>query len=101
MEDNYVVSLKEDPFFSEKTNVGHVQIVNDRVIITMSKQGLLGLGQQLIRLAVNDFEDGYHVHIDPCESEYFSQTMGFYSHPESVDLIISCGDFGPIEKYVK
>ncbi|NOU73522.1 hypothetical protein GC098_19195 [Paenibacillus sp. LMG 31458] len=103
--DSVVVNLNIDedtPEFTNKDNVGQVEILrNNRVMITLSKNGLIGFAQELLRLAHNDFTNGYHIHVDPSEKGYVSQTMGFFSMPNSAELIISCGDFGPIDSYLK
>jgi hypothetical protein len=103
--DSVVVNLNIDddtPEFTNKDNVGQVEILkNNRVMITLSKNGLIGFAQELLRLAHNDFTNGYHVHVDPSEYGYVSQTMGFFSMPNSAELIISCGDFGSIDSYLK
>ncbi|WP_420851110.1 hypothetical protein [Paenibacillus alba] len=41
------------------------------------------------------------MHFDPSEKGYVSQKMGFFAMPNSAELIISCGDFGPIDSYLK
>lgn len=77
------------PSFTNKDNVGQVEILrNNRVMITLSRNGLIGFAQELLRLAHNDFTDGYHIHVDPSEKGYASQTMGFFSMPNSAELII-------------
>ncbi|MEC0270444.1 Imm32 family immunity protein [Paenibacillus anseongense] len=76
--DSVVVNLNinEDiPKFTNKDNVGQVEILsNNRVMITLSKNGLIGFAQELLRMAHNDFTDGYHIHVDPSEKGYVSQT---------------------------
>ncbi|NOU68335.1 hypothetical protein GC096_30360 [Paenibacillus sp. LMG 31461] len=103
--DFVVVNLNNDedtPEFPNKDNVGHVEILeNNRVMITLSKNGLIGFAQELLRLAYNDYKSSYHVHVDPSEKGYLSQAMGFFSMPNSDELIISCGDFEPIDSYLK
>jgi len=88
--------------FPNQDNVGLVQIMNnDQVMLSLSRNAMLGLGEQLIKLANGSFEDGYHVHVDPCERGYLPQVIGFFSHPKSVELIICCEDFKAIETYIK
>lgn len=102
--DSVTVNLTEDgeTQFSNKDNVGKVQILNNnRVMLSISRNALIGLGEHLLRLAHNDYQEGYHVHVDPCERGYLSQAMGFYSHPNSAELIICCSEFEGIEKYIK
>ena len=98
--DSVVVNLNIDedtPEFTNKDNVGQVEILsNNRVMITLSKNGLIGFAQELLRMAHNDFTNGYHTHVDPSEKGYVSQTMGLFSMPNSAELIISCADFGSL-----
>ncbi|MEC0230635.1 Imm32 family immunity protein [Paenibacillus alba] len=102
--DSIVVKLTDDCEiqFSNKDNVGSIEVLNkDRVMISLSKNAMIGLGHHLIRLAHRDYENGYHIHVDPCEKGYLSQTMGFFSHPDSAELIICCSDFDSIDSYTK
>ncbi|WP_425517377.1 Imm32 family immunity protein [Paenibacillus solanacearum] len=87
--------------FPNKDNVGLVEVLNNRVMITLSRNAMIGLGKQLIKLAYTNFQDGYHVHVDPCEEGYTSQPMGFYSHPKSAEIIICCSEFESIDKCMK
>lgn len=99
---NIKLTESEEIEFPKKDNVGLVEILqNNRVMISLNKNALIGLGQQLIRLAHMNYEDGYHLHVDPCEEGHLPQYMGFYSHPDSVELIISCTDFDSIYSYIK
>lgn len=98
------LNIEDDsPEFPNKDNVGQVEILNNnRVMISLSRNGLIGFAQELLRLAHNtEFIDGYHVHVDSSEKGYASQTMGFFSVPNSAELIISCSDFDPIDYYLK
>lgn len=102
--DSINIKLIEDDEveFPKRDNVGLVEILkNNRIMLSLNKNGLIGLGQELIRLAHMNYMEGYHVHVDPCEKANQPQYMGFYSHPDSVELIISCTDFEPIDKYIK
>jgi hypothetical protein len=103
--DSINIKLIEDPYVNEfpnRDNVGLVEILkNNRVMLSLNKNALIGLGQELIRMAHNNFQDGYHIHVDPCEKGYLSQTMGFHSQPDSVGLIICCADYDPIIAYIK
>jgi hypothetical protein len=60
--------------------------------------GLLGLGTELIRTALerNQFT---HTHLDPAMKEYISQNMGIILAPESCELIIGgAGDYYRTER---
>lgn len=94
------INLSEDAKFPMNDNVGKVEILpGNRVMMTFSKNALLGLGHHLIKLANNNYSEGYHVHVDPCELNYRPQVLGFFSHPDSVELIVCCSDFEPINTY--
>lgn len=72
-----------------------------RVQLTLSRNAMLGLGTELIRLA-HKFSDGRHFHIDPISQEGEAvQSLGIMLHPESCELIMGCGDFKSFDKYIK
>ncbi|QFF99014.1 hypothetical protein PB01_09315 [Psychrobacillus glaciei] len=73
---------------------------NCRVQITLSKNALLGLGTELIRLA-HEYKDSKHFHIEPINKEYVVQSKGIMLHPESCELILGCGDFDSFTEYTK
>ena len=69
--------------------------------IFLSKNAMLGLGTELIRLAHN-FEEGKEIHIVPASKEKGAeQSMGIFLTPDSCELIIKCEHFEPIEKYLE
>ncbi|WP_446681805.1 Imm32 family immunity protein [Cohnella cellulosilytica] len=47
-------------------------------MLSLSKNALLGLGHQLIKLASLNYNEGYHIHVDPCESNFHPQVLGFF-----------------------
>lgn len=96
------INLSEDAQFPLKDNVGKVDILpGNRVMLTFSKNALLGLGHHLIKLAYLNYSEGYHLHVDPCDSNYHPQVLGFFSHPDSEELIVCCSEFEPINTYTK
>jgi hypothetical protein len=68
--------------------------------ISMSKNPMIGFAQELLRMA-HSFHNGYHEHIDPSESNHIPQVMGFYSHPDSAELIVCCAEFESIDTIFK
>jgi hypothetical protein len=67
----------------------------------LSKNAMLGLGTELIRLA-NNFEEGKEVHIIPASKEKGAQqAMGIFLTPDSCELVIKCEHFEPIEKILE
>ena len=114
MSQKYVINLvnntdKEEYFEETGDNLALVNVFNQngiditqncRVQITLSKNALLGLGTELIRLA-HQYRNGKHFHIDPIEKEYVVQSLGVMLHPESCELIVGCGDFEPYTEYTK
>lgn len=74
--------------------------ISDQVMyitIFLSKNAMLGLGTELIRLAHN-FEEDKEVHIIPTSKEKGAQqSMGIFLTPESCELIIKCESFEPID----
>jgi len=110
----YNINLLNDPdveegFEIEGNNIAEVTVLdksgnditnNCRVQITLSKNALIGLGTELIRLAHN-YKDGKHYHIDPISKDYIVQSMGIMLHPESCELIVGCGDYKSFNDYTK
>ncbi len=65
-------------------------INNCTVQIFLSKNGLIGMGTELIRLA-HKFYVGKHIHMDPpSEKEDIVQRLGVYLTPESTPTIVLC-----------
>lgn len=127
--DNYKISRKYNPnpqsfsyafsersetledFEAEGTNIGKFQVFDSSnndigslcqyILIGLSKNAMLGLGTELIRLAHN-FEEGKEVHIVPASKEHGAeQSMGIFLTPDSCELIIKCEKFPPIEKLLE
>ena len=91
--------------YAEKgDNVGYARVLEGnnppRILIELSRNGLIGLGTELIRLA-HDYQEGWHEHIHPAEKGLISSSMGIFLHPESSEVIISCTEFGVINDYVE
>ena len=102
----YRVDLTENynEYAEKGDNVGYARVLEGnsppRILIELSRNGLIGLGTELIRLA-HGFKDGFHWHIDPAEKELISSSMGIFLHPESSEVIISCREFNVIYDYVE
>jgi hypothetical protein len=103
------ISDEEEEFETAGDNIAQIDVMdkngNDitkdcRVQVTLSKNALLGLGTELIRLA-HKFSDGKHFHIDPISKESVVQSLGIMLHPESCELIVGCGEFKSFDKYIK
>ena len=106
----YNVDIKDDEFDEfekESDNVAIFQILDSegfditkssRAILSLSRNGLLGLGTELIRLA-HHFHEGKHVHLEPTEKEMMIQRLGILLTPDSGELIIACGNTGCIDDY--
>jgi len=73
---------------------------NIKVQMFLSKDALIGLGTELIRLAYN-FREGRHWHLEPMSKDNIVQTMGVYLTPDSEELIICCDDLGILSDYRK
>jgi hypothetical protein len=109
--EEYVVKLEnneqEEAFESNSDNILRVKVKSDvgyditgRVYLEMSKNALLGLGTELIRLA-HKFEDGLHTHLYPIDEGLITQKLGVYVLPDSSELVISCTEFKAIDEYIK
>lgn len=67
----------------------------------LSKNGMIGLGTALIRLAHN-FEKNKEIFIAPSSKEKGTrQSMGIFLTPDSSELVICCADLGLLDDYVK
>ncbi|MFF2753046.1 hypothetical protein ACFVR1_04710 [Psychrobacillus sp. NPDC058041] len=110
----YIIDLvndtdKEEAFEMTGDNIALVNVMDSngneitqdfRVQITLSKNALLGLGTELIRLA-HEYKNGKHFHIDPINKEFVVQSKGIMLHPESCELILGCGDFESFTEYTE
>lgn len=73
---------------------------SSKVYLFLSKNALLGLGTELIRLAHN-YRKRKHYHIEPANKEMMVQTLGIFLTPDSSELIVGCSDQGVIDEYFK
>lgn len=98
-----------DDFEQKEKNIGSAIVLNKngqeitqncRIQLSLSKDGLIGLGTELIRLA-HKFKDGKHEHIDPVSNENACQSMGIFLTPDSCEFIIECAEQGTIDDYLK
>lgn len=108
----YEIDLKiidNDIYDKENDNVAMLEIYNDKgenisqesnAILYLSKNGLIGLGTELIRLA-HSFKDGKHIHLDSLDKDMIVERLGVFMAPESSNLIVSCNDMGDIDSYFK
>lgn len=106
----YVIDIENDEnddFEKQANNVGVLQIYDDKgnnitesskASLFLSKNALLGLGTELIRLAHN-YQEGRHYHIEPANEEMMVQTLGIFLTPESSELIVGCSEEDVIDKY--
>lgn len=112
MSKKYIINLvndtdKEESFEKVGNNIALVNVMdkngiditqNCRVQITLSKNALIGLGTELIRLA-HEYKNGQHNHIEPISKDDVVQSMGIMLHPDSCELIVGCGDFNSFTDY--
>ncbi|EIT86170.1 hypothetical protein A374_06211 [Fictibacillus macauensis ZFHKF-1] len=109
---NYLIDLENDEnddFERLADNVGVLQVFDSngneitkssKVSLFLSKNALIGLGTELIRLAHN-YKEGKHHHIDPASKEMMVQTLGVFLTPDSCELIVGCSDEKVIDDYFK
>ncbi|MCT4782081.1 MULTISPECIES: hypothetical protein [Exiguobacterium] len=107
----YEIDLKndeDDDYYELADNVGTVEVLDQeeesphkhpRVMISLSRNAMIGLGTELIRMA-HRFEIGRHMHIEPMEEGLVCQSMGVFLTPESSELIIMCGDEKDVDSYI-
>jgi hypothetical protein len=98
-----------EEFETNNDNIAKVRIFNKQgqditnqctVSILLTKNALIGLGSELIRLAYA-FEDGKHSHLEPMTQDNVVQDMGIILVPNSAELIITCADLGTVADYKK
>lgn len=108
----YVIDIENDAndeFEYLSDNVGVLQVFDSKgnditksskVCLFLSRNALLGLGTELIRLAHN-YNEGRHYHIEPASKEMIVQTLGIFLTPDSSELIVGCSDEDVIDEYFK
>ena len=102
----YVVRIDDDSkdnFEWKADNVIRVKIqdeeTNPNVMIFASKNAMIGLGTELIRMAYA-FEEGKHMHLEPSNADMQVQRMGVFLTPDSNSVIVCCEDMESIDEYV-
>ena len=98
---NDLFELNSDNVLTLKVYDSKNELQKDcHVEMFLTKNAMLGLGTELIRLA-HDFHEGKHFHLDPCEKDLIVQTMGVYVEPSSSSLVISCDKNQKIDDILK
>lgn len=106
----YEVDIKKieliEPYEQEQNNVMHVYAQKKinidsgtkyKIVLSLSKNAMLGLGKELIRYAYLNRKPGHHVHLEPIEpGKPQVQAMGIYLLPASIPGIVGHGEFGDI-----
>lgn len=102
-----VMNDENDDFEKKADNVADFQVFDKNgsnistesyATLFLSKNALLGLGTELIRLA-HDFHEGKHSHIEPTTEDMMIQRMGIFFTPDSSKLILGCGEMKKIDDY--
>ncbi len=108
----YIISIdndEHDEFEENADNVAAVEVFDEngqkmgsdlKVEMFLSKNALLGLGTELIRLA-HKYVEGKHYHITLADKEMLCQRMGIFLTPNSNELIITCCDYEKIDDLIK
>ena len=97
---DYLIDINNsdnDGFETNSDNVLSVKVFDKEnrhlkdcyVELFLTKNGMLGLGTELIRLA-HKFHEGKHIHLDPCDKDLMVQRLGVFVSPDSNSLIIDC-----------
>lgn len=95
-----IVDDSDDKFEENADNVAVIKVIDHNgcdmtsvceVNVFLSKNAMLGLGTELIRLAHN-FKEMKHVHLEPCTKEMQVQRMGIFLSPDSSEITIICND---------
>ena len=78
---------------------GKIQQINKfKVCISLSQDGLLALGKELIRLAHRNPPVGRHFHFDRIQKDSAVMSLGVYLHPDSSETILSVNDFDKVSE---
>jgi len=110
----YEINIKKNPqeieeFEKKRMNLGTISIIdpkgkdlskNYKVKITLTKNGMLGLGTELIR-SIDFFEKGSHCHIDAILNGEGAQGLGIYLLPGSPELIVMGDNPKKVDDYFK
>lgn len=104
------LNSSEDMFSVHLDNLMDVSILDQngdfipakglRVQIFLTKNGMIGLGTELIRRALKGKDKNNHWHLDPPQVgnlENVCQEMGVFLHPESPEVIFIQDEFGDLE----
>ncbi len=76
------------------------ELKNCYVTLSLSKNGMIGMGENLIRFA-QDFHEARHVHLDPSTSrELLAERLGVFTTPQSIPTIVCCAEFGTIDEEI-
>lgn len=96
----------EDAFNACDDSIIEVQVESeDRKNITegtttyiyLSRNGLIGLGTELIRFA-QEFHPGSHWHMEPSTKENMVCCLGVFTAPNSSNIILCCEEYPPIDE---
>ena len=69
-----------------------------RVELTLSRDGMVGLGTELLRAAYRSKEHYLFWHISPSIPSLASQKLGVFMHPDSCELMVTEEDLGTLEE---
>jgi len=68
------------------------------VVITLSRNAMLGIGKELIRSAYKDEDRTPHNwHLRPTDPSLPTQILGVFLHPDSCELIVGEQEMGTLE----
>lgn len=109
----YLIDMEFDSDFVESYNIGFNNVAEMKVLkdgeditskctvtLKLSKNALLGLGTQLIRLAHN-FDRSNNLFIKPINDGELSCSTGFFLTPNSASFVVGCKNFENVFYYDK
>lgn len=103
-----ITDYSNDLFERESDNVITVVVYDQQqknisqdsqVMLFLSRNALLGLGTELIRLAHN-YREEKHFHLEPATKETLAQRLGVFVRPDSAEMIVVCEDSKCIDEYL-
>lgn len=100
----HLYKIDNEEYEKDKNNIGELLVFQGKediskqckVIVSFSKEALIGLGTYSIR-NWDKFNEDNHIHIEPLGQGLANQSMGFFLTPDSSEFIIGFEEFANLE----
>ncbi len=74
---------------------------NCRVVVSMTKDAMLGLGSSLIRAALNQTQERGSWEFENAEPDSATEQLGVYLHPSSCRLVMNLTSLGKLAELLR